>query len=191
MTPDAFDRFWKRTYPDAPPVGYMLREAYVERWFRIHTLPNSERYPESDEEMAEILRRHHTLLTDVIGAASFVLVLTGYSETPRPVLSNEWLRDSYPDSQPFASIKMNTEADAETYWHFFMVTRRGEPNAFDDLLRRVAEEIVANVLFVNLDNSAIYAPYDGGADVILPSSPLRDAMRERYATWLSTEPTGL
>lgn len=86
---------------------------------------------------------------------------------------------------------MDSGADSTSYWHFFMTTRTWKPDAYDDLLRRVAEGMVANVLFVRLDVANIYAPYDGGADIILSSSSERDALRQRYASWLSPHPTGL
>ncbi len=191
VSPDEFERHWSITYPDVPPVGYMLREKYPERWLRIHTLPESKRYPTSEEEYAEILRRHRTLLEDIIGPTSFVLVLTGYSETPLPVLSSAWLQSRYPDSRPFATHKMNGEAGSECYWHFFMVMQTWAPFAYDDLLRLVADDVLADVLFVRLDIANIYAPYDGGADIIVSSSSARDAMRQRYASWLSVESSGL
>jgi hypothetical protein len=112
VTPDAFRHYWEATYPVTPPVGYALREKYPKRWFRIHTLPESERYADNEEGYKEILRRHNILLTDVIGGGrSFVLVLAGYSETPRAVPSDAWLQEHYPDSQPFATIQVNSNAD--------------------------------------------------------------------------------
>lgn len=192
MTPDAFYHYWETTYPAALPVGYSLREKYAERWFRIHTLPESKRYVDSEEEHAEILRRHNALLADTIGGGqSFVLVLTGYSETPRAVLLDTWLKEHYPDSRPFVTVQMNTSPDPRYYWHFFMVTKVWEPHLFDDLLRLVADDVIANVLFVGIDQVSVYAPYDGGADVILSSPSTRDTVRQRYTSWFSTDPTGL
>lgn len=37
----------------------------------------------------------------------------------------------------------------------------------------------------------LYCPYDGGADVLLPSAAERDALKERHADWLSAHPQGL
>jgi len=121
----------------------------------------------------------------------FILVLTSYSETSQAVLPNTWLKDHYPDSQPFATVQMNNSADPASYWHFFMVIRVWESHAFDDLLMLIADNIVANVLFVNEGRASVYAPYDGGADIIASSPSERDNMRQTYASWLSKEPTGL
>jgi hypothetical protein len=72
-----------------------------------------------------------------------------------------------------------------------MTTRIWEPNLFDNLLQLVGDDIVANVLFVGVDQASVYAPYDGGADIFLSSPSARDAMRQRYTPWLSTDLTGL
>ena len=58
------------------PVGYALRWRYVDRWTRFHSLPESKRYPDSDEEM-ELLVLRHMAVADTLfaeGAAIFVFV---------------------------------------------------------------------------------------------------------------------
>lgn len=193
MTPDAFKHYWDASYPAYPPVGYLLRHRYDRRWFRMHTLPDSRRYAESEEDYTEILRRHNTVLADVLGIGQpSVLILTGYSDTPVPVLSQEWMARQYPNSRPFLSVRMDDYDDYVTgYWHFFMDDLAWEPGATDTLLRQVADAVVANVLFVDVAQGRLYAPYDGGADVILPSVADRDAMRRHYPSWLSSHPLGL
>ncbi|UKJ62223.1 hypothetical protein H1Q78_07140 [Cellulosimicrobium cellulans] len=37
----------------------------------------------------------------------------------------------------------------------------------------------------------VYAPCDGGADVIAPTVKARDALSERFSTWLSPRADGL
>lgn len=192
MTPEAFSRYWESRYPGTPPVGYVLREKYIDLWLRIHTLPESKRYAANDDQREEILRRHNTVLADMLGERHpFILVLTSYSETSQVVRPSTWLKDYYPDSQPFATVQMDSSADSASYWHFFMATRVWEPHVFDNLLMLIADNIVANVLFVNEDRASVYAPYDGGADIIASSPSERDNMRQTYASWLSKEPTGL
>ncbi|MDB4915783.1 MAG: hypothetical protein JWM95_3427, partial [Gemmatimonadetes bacterium] len=58
---------WPEWYPDAPPVGFLLREAYPDRWLRIHSLPEAKRYPTSGFDYAELLRRHNSVAADVLG----------------------------------------------------------------------------------------------------------------------------
>ena len=50
-------------------VGWVLRGVVPERWVRFHSLPESKRYAESEDEEAEVLRRHLTLLDELTLAA--------------------------------------------------------------------------------------------------------------------------
>ena len=51
-----FAEAWSARYGDTPPVGWRLREQYGgragSRWFRIHSLPGSKRYPDTPEDLA-------------------------------------------------------------------------------------------------------------------------------------------
>ena len=45
-------------FVDTYPVSFLMREAHPECWFRIHSLPEGKRYPESDAEWETLLARH-------------------------------------------------------------------------------------------------------------------------------------
>ena len=68
---------WLRLeHGDLPPVGHALRWRYADRWTRFHSLPESKRYPDSDEEM-ELLVHRHMAVADTLfaeGEAIFVFV---------------------------------------------------------------------------------------------------------------------
>lgn len=191
MTPEEFRQYWEATYPAGPPVGYRLRQAYRERWLRIHTLPAAKRYAQSASEDQEILRRHNTVLTDLMGRGrTFVLVTTGYAETAPPTMQPPEVAAHYPSSQHFLSSRMEDDF-IPPYWHFFMDVLLWEPRMTDPLLRQIAADVVHNVLFVSMERQSVYAPYDGGADIILPSASERAVLRHRYTDWLSAHPQGL
>src|SRR5690349_1682675 len=82
MNVSEFGTYWQKNYPDCPPVSYLLKWRLSDRWFRIHSLPASKRYAESDAERQELLDRQNTVLLDVIGeGAEFVAVAGEYSES--------------------------------------------------------------------------------------------------------------
>jgi hypothetical protein len=194
MTPQEFERFWKQQYPKSLPVGYMLREAYKERWLRVHSLPESKRYAETEAEYQEVLIRHNILLSDLLGDSSkYVLLTTGYSETPTPCHSYPQLDALVKDSKHLFSIPMHElRGEAEPYyWHFFMSERRWNKNSVDDLLLLVADNEVANILFVGVNQGCIYHPYDGGADIIVKTRTLKNVKRKKYSTWLPRNTAGL
>ncbi len=191
MTPEEFRQYWETTYPTCPPVGYVLRQRYSERWLRIHTLPASKRYAESEPEYHDILRRHNTVLTDTLGCGrTFVLVTTGYADSAIPASRPLEVAGHDLSSRHVLSIRMEDDV-IPPYWHFFMDALHWEPGMGDPLLRQIADDMVRNVLFVSVERQCVYAPYDGGADIILPSASDRDALRHRYIDWLSAHPLGL
>jgi hypothetical protein len=61
----------------------------------------------------------------------------------------------------------------------------------DTLLRHVADYVIANVLVADTGLRWLYHPYDGGMDVLLPTTLKRDALRDRHLDWLSMRPDGL
>ena len=73
--PPDFSARWDEWYGDAPPVGFLMLPAYPERSLRIQSLPQGKRYPTSDFEYAELLRRHEAVARDVIGEGSACALL--------------------------------------------------------------------------------------------------------------------
>ncbi|MEV0456724.1 hypothetical protein AB0H89_16345 [Catellatospora methionotrophica] len=65
------------------------------------------------------------------------------------------------------------------------------PHCIDVLLRAVADDELANVMLAPPDLRWLYHPYDGGADVILPTGGQRDELKHRHRDWLSDHPAGL
>lgn len=190
MTPEDFKLYWEQQYPKSAPIGSWLIGAYRERWLRIHTLPDSKRYPETKQEYAEVLKRHNTVLSDLLGGNNrYALVTTGYSPSPEPVRSYPELESLAGDSQAAFSVPMPDEVP--NYWHFFVGERIWGDRSVDDLLLLIADDVVRDVLFVGIDRSAIYQPYDGGGDIIAPSRHMRNSLRIKYSAWLSKHPGGL
>lgn len=64
-------------------------------------------------------------------------------------------------------------------------------HALDPLLRQVADDETGGVIIAPPDLRWLYHPYDGGADVIAPSTAERDALAKRFANFLSEQPLGL
>lgn len=194
MTPREFQRYWQGRYPGSLPVGHQLRDVYKDRWLRIHSLPQSKRYAETEAEYEEALRRHNTLLSDLLGeGGEYVLVTTGYSETPEPAQSYPELTTLAGDGRHFLTIPTHEPGEEEMpyYWHFFMSDRTWKEHSADKLLVLVADNTVANILFVSTRKGSVYHPYDGGADIIAKSASLKEEMRIKYSTWLPDNIHGL
>jgi hypothetical protein len=46
-------------------------------------------------------------------------------------------------------------------------------------------------VFENYKATGLFAPYDGGVDMILENSEQRDEFKAKYKDWLSSYPQGL
>src|SRR5687767_11747123 len=80
MTAKEFETFWSSTYSETIPISHYLRHDYADRWFRIHSLPESKRYAESEEEWQILLDRQNTIITDLLGGGEKFLLVIGDSE---------------------------------------------------------------------------------------------------------------
>lgn len=97
MTQEEFNKLWISNYPETVPISYLFKHDSADRWFRIHSLPDSKRYPDNDEEWELLLKRQNTIITDLFGLDSKVFLLTGEynwgERIPHVVDEDEIFRD--------------------------------------------------------------------------------------------------
>ena len=195
MHPDEFTQLWLQRYSDCPPVGHLMREAFEEQWFRVHTLPNSKRYAESQKEEDEILRRHNSVLDALIGKdGKFVLVFTHYSGNIDPSISPDHCSLLGFPGKHFLGLpqsEFDPDIEEEFSWHFYMSTHQWSSGSMDDLLRMIATERIANILLVAIDQNCAYHPYDGGGEVFVDNVSRREGLLRRFKVWLSPRSDGL
>ena len=181
---EELDRAWDREWGDTPPIGHLLRAAQRDRWVRFHALPESKRYPDSEEEYGIVLARHHALL-DALGLSGrcFALAMRFTNDLMPP--ENPGL----PEAILWRTVAVDEEEDLDA---FIYGAEMSFPSAkIDDLLRAVADEKEVGVILLPSDGAWLYCPYDGGADVIAPSPAVRDELARQFSEWLSAHPTGV
>jgi hypothetical protein len=77
MTKEVIQQLWKWHFPDVALVPHPYRHVYPDRWFRIHSLPDSQRYAETEEEWNILLNRQNEIITDLFGAEASVILING------------------------------------------------------------------------------------------------------------------
>jgi hypothetical protein len=195
---DHFRYFWQQHFLDCPPISYLFKYRLKDRWFRFHSLPESKRYAEDEAEIIKLLSRQNTVLLDVIGTGMCTLVLGNYSysssrffEEQCSATSNfrfqEFLKLSKQDFDP-DELELGEES---IDLNLFCTTHSLKFGSLDDILLCVAEWKITNFFVINRDSERIFAPYDGGVDVILKNAKERDEFKEKYKNWLSSHPQGL
>jgi hypothetical protein len=182
---------WKCSFGETPPLGYLCRVDFGDRWLRIHSLPKSKRYPENDLEMQEICRRHNEVATSVLGLnEECILIIGRYSENPNDGEAVK-LSGLHQELSPQPELSYQMDEDEDEWMGFWAQRTVWGPGKFDQLIRDIADEKEANALFFNPSKSSVYSPYDGGADLIMPMSELVAPSKERWSSWLSDREDGL
>ncbi len=199
MDVNNFRRFWQQHFPDCPPVSYLFKYNLADRWFRFHSLPESKRYAEDETEVAELLARQNTVLLDAIETDSDCVLVSGsYADSPLvenlkscPALAEfefqEFAKLSKQDFDP-DELEPNEEPIYLTLFYTMHKLKRG---SLDEVLLCVANERIVNFFVVSCERQRIFAPYDGGVDVILKDAKERDDFKAKYKDWLSRHREGL
>ena len=194
MTDDAFFAFWHARFGDCPPAGFLLLETFPERWVRIHSLPESQRYAETAREMSALLARHNAVASDLLGDGSPCVLVTKAEYTPRVGrAARGHVQFARLEVQPLIVVTANNPADTGGGWTIPLVSTRivWQPGVLDDILADVANALLAPFLIVSETTQRVYAPYDGGADLFLTSEVERNEYRGKYESWMSSHPSGL
>lgn len=185
---------WDEYFPECEPIAHLMRDQFRSRWVRFHSLPESKRYPENEEEMQTVLARHNAILGELLGQeCGAVLLTTGYSESAELPPRYPELPPLDPTAVPWRVVPMHEieGGDDQYFWHISASLWEWQPDTFDPLVRLVAEDQIANVMMVHPDCKWMLHPYDGGMDVILESNAARQRLKSAHRDWLSDRPDGL
>jgi len=183
-----FDNDWRQKWgSSADPVGWLLRGGPT--WVRFHSLPGAKRYADNHDEEQEILSRHLTVITDLNGNKTTDLVVI-------PIFSSNDIRgSSSPGTEAFADALPWRAARADEVWD--EIPAAGiSPHAFTTeqlapALKEIAEDGLLRIIVTNESADWLYAPYDGGADVLARNVAERDRLKVKYSGWLSQRSDGL
>ncbi|WP_314254007.1 DUF3885 domain-containing protein [Streptomyces kutzneri] len=189
---EALTRLWRGHRPPGPLFPHELKTVYARRWVRFHSLPGSKRYPDGEAEYAVLLDRYNTVLDELFAGDEVYVVTTGWSEVSEHTDRSAGRRAFHPEGTLWTTEDDTCDPDPafHTRWYFYADRRRWQRGCLDGLLRAVAGDRLSGTFVTDAGLTRMYHPYDGGADVILPTSQERDRMRERHAGWLSAHPEG-
>jgi hypothetical protein len=179
---DEFEAVWTRSWPTALlAVPYELKTRFRDRWVRFHCLPESKRYAEDDSEYAVILGRYNTVLDDLFSGGGVNIVTAKYDAEPECCEPRRVWRTVVSEEDPVFG---------NTYAHLFLDQGEWQRGMIDESLRQVADYQSAGGIVTDMEARWLFHPYDGGMDVIAPTTADRDALRDRHRDWLSKHPQG-
>lgn len=176
--------WWRDAFSTVQPVGCDLRHAFPDRWLRIYSLPDGQRYANTEEERTLLRERHQhaTALLFTEGADCRLIVPCSYED--EPCFSGLGLapEPELPAYQP--------DEDEPPYGPFLMAVLPWNFDTFRPVLDAVANDAV-RALVACPRTAHVYAPYDGGADLFFPHSAARDQSRRSLREYLSPRTDGL
>lgn len=171
-----FKETWNTFFNEIPMLGWKLRASKPELWFRIHSLPESKRYPENEDEENIILSRHNEIATEVLGEKVDLLLYWHWIESFHGIEGTKTM--DYEDE------------DIETSLYSAKVGS-WQSGKFNKLILAVANDELSQVVFLNPQNGSVYAPYDGGADIYIFDHALKNRLKGKYSKWASERADGL
>jgi hypothetical protein len=180
--------WWTAEFGPTPPLGHRLRIAYPGRWLRIHSLPGSKRYPSDPAELELLLARHQALADELLGSGGRCWLLTPTWE-PAPIGSRRQLAGCF-GPREFECVGGEYDPETEIHAAYWALESSWQAAREREVLVAVAND-EQRALWLADATHEIYAPYDGGADLILASPARRATLANRYAHWLSRRPDGL
>lgn len=176
----AFEKWFREHFGATAPVGYCLRVDHHERWLRLHSLPASKRYAEDDSERAEVRQRASAAASEVLPTGSPVWLVVPAFEHEIQGLSLTFEDGGRYEHERFEE-PLHVRV-AQTIW----------PHAgFDQLIDEVARDALRAVWF-SIASGEVFAPYDGGVDLIAASEKRAAALRQVFpSNWFSNHAEGL
>jgi hypothetical protein len=181
----------ERAFPDAPPLGYELRERYPERWFRIHSLPLSKRLPESALDRTTLYNRQQAVASHLFGMGTPVIVLIYDWSRRSTIPRNHPLADMVPEDLEPVIILPPVDDDPDLPpTSIYALEFAWDPSVLYSAIQAVAEDR-ASFAVLEPVGGAFFAPYDGGADVFYPSPSLREEAVRIFDRIRAPGPSGL
>lgn len=192
MKKQEFKSLWDTKFSEANPIGHELKSVYKDRWFRIHSLPESKRYAETEDEYQIIYQRQNKIISDLIGEYEEVVLSYG-------LYRDDQTNNNYKDIVEFGEFeKVDTielhkirpeESEEELYLDIYAKTTTWESNRRNEMLKAIADDQI-RMMIISFKKKRIINPYDGGVDLILESREFRNKYKLKYEKWLSRHPKG-
>lgn len=181
-------KWWRTNFGEIAPVGHVLRIHRQTDWLRIHSLPDSKRYPDTSEEMDEILRRNEVLASRLFIASEPIYIFRSIFHNPDDNMQPAQL--GYDSKNLFRAGVSPESPQDDDYFIVAAETVSWPFPHFAEIVRNIANEDETMICFVSPASGNILCPYDGGLDSFTTETLSKQLSRD-FAIWLSLHPLGL
>lgn len=192
----SFEAAWNHFHGGYSPITHLMRDAGVKHWQRFHSLPKSKQYPDSKAEMRTVIARANAMAYATLGREDAWLVTWAFEDAdyiePAPEDIRRWLdRNEATQKRRFqryalcpTGMSFYDEEDRGFRLIHAAPVRWGD-RRFVPLLREIALDAAHSTwLWMSNHTGAVFSPYDGGADLFLPTAEQVVQARARWSDWL-------
>ncbi|WP_269583768.1 DUF3885 domain-containing protein [Roseibium sp. Sym1] len=185
-----FERVLSQVLHGTLPLGFLLRNAFKDRWVRFHSLPQAKRYPEKPDETETVLERMNALASWLLEDTEPVwLVHCKFAARESPLE-----RKIQTGDRTLSFVTAFEDPDLfgpDECWSVYAGETRWNSGSADDLLGAIAQDEVFGVTWISEKTGAIFAPYDGGADCFPETAERTAELKRTFPNWLSRRADGL
>ena len=177
--------WWRASFGEIAPIGHVLRMHRSTDWLRLHSLPESKRYPETPDEMDEVLRRNESLAAKLFVTGEPIYIFRSEFHSPE-----ESSLSATSDLNMFRAAASPAEPHDDDFFATTAETASWPALGFAEIIRAIANEEETMICFVSPASGNILCPYDGGVDSFT-SEIKREQLSNEFSQWLSSHPLGL
>lgn len=185
-----FNAIMDTFFPGSPPLGWILRTVYPEKWIRLYAQTGGKRYPETTVERSAI----HGLFNSICGEV-FTRVDDVYISCPVMKYEDSCTRykQSCINECYLTSHKISTYRDREdedcTY-DVYVTKEEWRAECVFRMFNYIVDDKIMQSLLMSVAGDVV-SPYDGGFDLFLQNSNRIPTLKARFAQFLSPRDDGL
>jgi len=191
MLKEEFNHFWKSNFKETIPLNFTFRTTYSKRWLRIHSLPNSKRYAENEIELKTVLERQNSVISNSFSENEEIYIVKSEFYVSN-IKDDDFHEDLNFEEVDIVNLKSYFvgEYDSDDKLSIQVFKTKWKRNYFNNLLVDIANDVYM-IFFVSLNKPIIFAPYDGGMDIVYQDENQRNNYTIKYKDYLSERNDGL
>ena len=195
MNNQAFVQFWVDTFPDTIPVANYFKHDYPDEWFRVHSMPDGQRYANTDMDWSTLLHRQNEVLSTMLGEGeSAYLLVADYSKQqeggPKQLAEDALKGFKFEALEPLDLHDISPEEFGPgSYYRMALAPVKWTAGTFDPVLIDIANEKY-KAFFFSVNRKCIVAPYVGGLDIVELDRNRNKQLKEQFAAYLSKRRDG-
>jgi hypothetical protein len=194
MNKAEIQQFWKDNYSLCPPINHLFKVIYNDRWLRIHSLPDSKRYADNEYEWAVLYQTQNNILDDIFIKDDTLYLFVGIlSSDTYNVLEDEEIEHECLQTFDFTALEIidlhaltKEYYDEDIFYTPYYTSLKYKSNAYNEILKSIANDEL-RAFFLNPTTDTIFAPYDGGVDIIYADTASRDEYKLKYNHYTQQE----